>query len=431
MLIPIEKLIYGGDGLARGPDKTIFVPFVLEGEQVVAEVTEQRPGFARAQATRIVSASEHRIEARCPYFQRCGGCHYQHTSYQHQLEIKASILRETLRRTGKLEWTSEIATHPSPPWEYRNRTRMRIMREPEFSLAYFRFASHEPLAIAECPISSPLINRTIAAVNALGKSGAVPEGIAEIELFADSADLQLMLELYCNPVPAQARLEELLAVLRSSISQIASLAAFRLLDRQHSPSSAGERPPLVLGAPFVTYRTQTSEYRVSPGSFFQTNRHLTQTLIELATKDRSGRLALDLYAGVGLFTSALAPNFERVIAVESATSSARDLRHNVPPNAHPVAQDVEAFLISREAQRLRPDLVIVDPPRAGLGERVARQLASLAASRITYVSCDPATLARDLRVLLASGYAIEQIDLVDLFPQTFHIESVAYLTRHG
>ena len=102
MLLSIEKLIYGGDGLARGPDKTIFVPFVLEGEQVDAEVTRQRPGFARAQATRIVSASEYRIEARCPYFQHCGGCHYQHTSYEHQLEIKASILRETLRRTGEV-----------------------------------------------------------------------------------------------------------------------------------------------------------------------------------------------------------------------------------------------------------------------------------------------------------------------------------------
>lgn len=428
MLLSIEKLVYGGDGLARGADRTIFVPFVLEGEQVEADITEQRPGFARAQVTRVVSGSSQRIDPKCPYFARCGGCHYQHTGYEHQLEIKQSILRETLRRTGKLDWSGEIISHPSPPWNYRNRTRMRVMREPEFSLAYFRFASHEPLAIAECPISSPLINRAIAAINALGTSGAVPEGIAEIEFFADAADTQLMLELYCNPVPARSAFEQFFAAVRAPVPEARSIGVFAFRNRQNCNASSAAKPQLLIGAPSLSYQTERDQYRVSLGSFFQTNRHLTQTLVDLATKDRAGHTALDLYAGVGLFTLPLARNFERVIAVESASSSAADLRHNARPNVASIAKPVETFLSSRKAQRLHVDFILVDPPRAGLGERVARQLASLAAPRLTYVSCDPATLARDLRILLSPGYSIEQIHLVDLFPQTFHIETVVYLT---
>ncbi|MGC2321694.1 MAG: TRAM domain-containing protein, partial [Terriglobales bacterium] len=178
MRLTIDKLIYGGNGLARlpadekGPGKAAFLPFVLEGENVEAEITEQKLGFARARAEKILEASPHRVEPGCPYFGQCGGCHYQHASYEHQLEIKSAILRETLRRVGKIELAQEIHIHPSPPWNYRNRTRLRVRTRP-FVLGYNRMGSSALLPVEQCPISSPLINKAISALWQLGGAGGV------------------------------------------------------------------------------------------------------------------------------------------------------------------------------------------------------------------------------------------------------------------
>ncbi len=205
MRLTIEKLVYGGDGLARlpadehGPGKAAFVPFVLAGEEVEAAVIEEKPGFARAQAASILTASPHRTPPPCPYFQACGGCHYQHASYEHQLEIKAAILKENLRRIAKLDLQQELAVHPSPPWNYRNRTRLKVQTSPQFALGYYRLNSHELLPVEQCPISSPLINRVIAKFWELGRAGKLPTAMDEIEFFADAKDSQLLSEVYCAP----------------------------------------------------------------------------------------------------------------------------------------------------------------------------------------------------------------------------------------
>src|SRR5215472_3512059 len=165
MNLTIEKLIYGGDGLARlpaderGRGKAVFLPFVLPGEKVEASITDEKPGFAWATVDEILEPSQERTSASCPYFERCGGCHYQHTNYEEQLEIKKAILKENLYRLAKLDLEAEMAVHPSPPWNYRNRTRMQVRTEPEFALGFFKVSSHALLAVEECPISSPLINR--------------------------------------------------------------------------------------------------------------------------------------------------------------------------------------------------------------------------------------------------------------------------------
>src|SRR5271167_282195 len=181
MQLTIEKLVYGGDGLARlpadehGPGKAVFVPFVLEGEQIEASLLEQKRSFARGHAETILQASSKRVEPHCPYFQRCGGCHYQHASYEHQLEVKAAILKENLRRIAKLELETRITIHPSPPWNYRNRTRLKVQAVPEFALGYYKFGSHELLPVEECPVSSPLINRAISSFWQMGRGRTVPD----------------------------------------------------------------------------------------------------------------------------------------------------------------------------------------------------------------------------------------------------------------
>lgn len=436
-------MIYGGDGLARlpaderGRGKAAFVPFVLAGEKIEATITEQKPGFARAHADAIVESSPHRIQPGCPYFGQCGGCHYQHASYQHQLEIKKDILRETLRRTAQIELSREIEVHPSPPWNYRNRSRLQIQTSPEFKAGYFKMASHELLAVEECPISSPLIHRGIARIWQIGREGKVPQGVREIEFFANADDSKMLIEISTSPDVRRATVRSWAEELLASMPEIAGIVVFR------DNSRGGFHPQeklLRIGADYLTYQTKKNTYRVSAGSFFQTNRHLTDELVRIVTQGQSGELVLDLYAGAGLFSTALS-DFHHIVSVESSQTSSADLSYNLPSNGVAVQATTEQYLAGmQKTGRIgkgavlphsfhKPDLAVVDPPRSGLGERVARMLATLGAPRVIYVSCDPVTLARDLVILLAAGYRIEQMHLVDLFPQTYHLESVVHLVR--
>ena len=451
MHLNIEKLIYGGDGLARlpaddrGRGKAAFIPLVLGGEKIEAAITEEKPSFVRAHAEAIVEPSPHRVAPPCPHFGRCGGCHYQHASYDHQLEIKEEILRENLRRIAKLELQCEIEVHPSPPWHYRNRSRMQVRTRPRFSAGYFKFASHELLPVEECPISSPLINRGIAALWRSGRAGQAVEGVREVEFFANSEadgnETRLLLEFLCAPEARRAAVRAWAEELCAAMPEIAGVVAFR------EPQRGVLEPLVAVGASELTYQTKNAAYRVSAGSFFQTNRFLINELVNVVTAGRSGQLALDLYAGVGLFSTALARDVRHIISVESSQTAANDLQYNLPLTGKAVHAATEQYLAKlgdngragrgalRQGAALppqlvhKPDLVVVDPPRGGLGDRAARLLADVDAPRITYVSCDPATLARDLVPLEASGYRVDQVHLVDLFPQTYHLESVLHLIR--
>jgi 23S rRNA (uracil1939-C5)-methyltransferase len=432
--LTIEKLVYGGDGLARlpadrfGPGKGVFLPFVLPGEQVEAALVEQKPGFGRARLDRIVQASAHRIPPFCLYFERCGGCHYQHTSYEYQLEMKVAILQENLRRIAKLDLNVELGIHRSPPWNYRNRSRLKIQTAPEFALGYFKLDSHELLAVEDCPISSPLINRAIAAFWEWGRAGQTARGLYEIEFFADAEDSQLLVELYGNP-QLRATAEQLAEELQAILPQVAGVVVFESTSPPRSKPQAG--PPRQTGgwgAGALVYRAEGAAYRVSAGAFFQVNRHLVGKLVGLVSDGRAGTVALDLYAGTGLFSSVLSRGFAQVIAVESSPISYADLVHNSPANVRAVRASSDQYL-QQASGKVRADLVVIDPPRSGLGTGVLNSLVEWAAPRLIYVSCDPATLARDLGRLLAAGYRVEQAHLVDLFPQTYHLESVFQLTR--
>jgi 23S rRNA (uracil1939-C5)-methyltransferase len=446
LLLTIEKLIYGGDGLARlpaddhGRGKAVFVPFVLDGEKIEAKLTEQKSSFARAKVEAIIEPSAHRVRPGCRHYGRCGGCQYQHASYEHQLEIKKEILRENLRRIAKLDLPCEISVHPSPPWNYRNRSRLQVRTKAEFVAGYFQLASHDVIAVEECPISSPLINRGIAALWQSGRAGQVPEGAREIEFFANADDTLLLVELWCAAEARRAAVRKWAEALRAAMPEIAGVVALRA----HQPGErAAVQQEIFLsdGEKSLTYQTQLAAYRVSAGAFFQTNRHLTDELVKLLTQGRTGDVALDLYAGVGLFSTVLARDFHHIVSVEPSHPAAADLRYNLPANGEVVQATTEQYL-SRPEDRERvaskaiaprgtqkADLVVVDPPRSGLGERVAGALANMGAPRLTYVSCDPATLARDLVPLLAAGYQVEQAHLVDLFPHTHHLESVLQLVR--
>ncbi len=440
MQLEIKKMVYGGDGLARlpaydkGRGKTVFLPLVLPGEQVEASLLDSRAGFARARLDGILAPAADRVDPGCPYFTRCGGCHYQHANYEAQIGFKSEILRETLRRTAKLELQAEIQLHRSEPWNYRNRTRMRVHHAPQFGLGYYRYNSHEFMPAEHCPISSPLINRAIAAVWNSGRADAVPKLLHGFQFFANHDDSELLIEMYITPTSDPKACERFAASLREALPGLVGAAVFAaspVVDesRQHAPLAAvHSEKPEIFGAGSLMYHAVGHRFRVSAGSFFQTNRFLVDELAHIVTKGMSGRTALDLYAGAGLFTLPLAQTFEDVVAVEASPHSFADLRLNAPATVKPIRATSETLLSERGGKH-GFDLVVVDPPRAGLGEKVAAALGRMPVPRVTYVSCDPATLSRDLRVLLECGFRVEQAHLIDLFPQTYHMETVLHLVR--
>jgi len=438
--LSIDKLVYGGDGLARlpadekGRGKTVFLPYVLPGERVDATLMQNRSGFARARLNKVVTASPDRVEPKCGYFGRCGGCQYEHASYSAQGRFKVEILRETLRRTAKLELACEIELHVGEPWHYRNRTRMRVLHAPSFALGYFRADSHELLAVERCPISSPLVNRGIAMVWEQGRASKVPSSVHGVQFFANQDDSTLLAELFVRPQSGGAEVGVFAQTLLAELDAITGVVIFATSpfedeSRQKAPlSSAHDERSTVVGNRSLTYRAAGRDYRVSGGSFFQTNRFLVDELVEVATAGAAGQIALDLYAGVGLFTVPLAAKFDEVVAVETSPHAVADLQYNVGGNVKAVRATTEAFL-EKQAAQIKADFVLLDPPRAGLGEKAAAALCRTSAGMVTLVSCDPATLSRDLRLLLESGFKVAKAHLFDLFPQTAHMETVLQLVR--
>ncbi len=427
MEITIEKLIYGGEGLAHHDGSTVFVPFVLPAERVTAAPVEQKKKFIRARVERVLEPSPERSAARCPHFGVCGGCDYQHIPYDAQLKFKSEILRETLRRIGRVEWPGEITTHASPPWAYRNRAQWKVRPLGEdgvggMGIGYFRANSTALCAVEDCAILSPLLLKTLLALRAGAAAGMLPRELREIEAFAGGDDSKLLITVTFAGFPARA--QELVDKLRGILPEIESLLF-------HDPT----RERMELDGPgYVECEAAGTTYRVGHFSFFQVNRFLAGELARVvAENEADGKLAFDLFAGVGLFSVPLAKRFARVIAVESNPAAARDLEANTSGRVARSGRvievrsaEVEQFLTKLKE---KPQLVVLDPPRAGLTPGIIKHLTRIAPARITYVSCDPPTLARDLAAFAKAGYDISSVHLFDLFPQTFHMETVVGLRR--
>ncbi len=378
----IEKLVYGGDGLARSGGRVVLTPFVLPGELVDVLTQRAKSDLLRGILAKVLEPSELRVDPPCPYFGRCGGCHYQHTLYENQLELKRVILLEVFRRVGRIELEHEIGMLAGDPWHYRNRAQLHAH---DGRVGFHAPGSHEVIPVDRCLISSPKLNDVIGRL--ARELPHYPKFSTTIELFTNEVDVQVNV---MDRIPASARslFEEL-----------------------------GTSLPIEQGA-----------FRVSRNSFFQVNRFLIERLLDVAIGQAEGESALDLYAGVGLFAHRLAARFRAVTAVETGSSAFRDLEFNTKRAGLAVTcvkQTAEEYLAGLETT---PDWIVADPPRAGLGKQATRELLRLRAPRLTIVSCDPSTLARDLRSFLDGGYRLASTTLVDLFPQTYHLETVVQLT---
>jgi 23S rRNA (uracil1939-C5)-methyltransferase len=439
-LVEIGKPIYGGAFLTRLEGKAVFVPLTLPGEQARVLITQSKPGYATAEAEEIVRTAPERVAPACPHFGACGGCHYQHTDYATQLAIKQAILRETLERGGvavPVEIRVLSGEPQSQSWHYRNRIRLAF--DSSGRLGYRGRRSHAVVPMRECPIAAPLLVEAALTFADVASGFAPALRPTEIALFCNTSETALLASIF-TASPAKLRFDELAQALHE---RIPALIGAELVNE----SRLGEQSQSIAqwGATSLSYRAAGFDYRVDHGAFFQVNRWLVDALVEQVAADHKGRLAWDLYAGVGLFARRLAAQFDHVVAVESAPSATAALEENLRgTEATAVKAETLAFLRGiRKAgpskstrpglivpDLIVPDLIVMDPPRTGLGAETCALLGEIAAPAVVYVSCDPATLARDLRALIGSGYQIQSITLADLFPQTFHMETVVQL-RHA
>ncbi len=398
MRLTIEKAVYGGYGLARGGDGgVVLVRGALPGEIVDVAVVEKKKDYATAATVAVVAASPHRVPPPCAVYGVCGGCSLQHADYPFQLAMKASAVADTLRRIAKIG-TGPPEVRPSDAFRYRHRAQFKA---DAAGIGFYAERSHRVVGVRECPLMVDGINGMLAAC----REAAAIAGAGGVVVASDG-------ERTVAQFAGIARDDRIAGILREGG---AAGVAFR---------------DGAWGACGLVFRLGGFAYGVSPGTFFQANWKLNLDLIArvkaLVGEGPGGRV-LDLYAGAGNFALPLSGPAEEVVAVEESGDAFRDLKRNVAANrignVKPVRSRIEGF---RPPGRY--DAVVVDPPRTGLSERGVRLLRELRARRVLYVSCNPATLARDLS-RLSGSYGIAGIEAYDFFPQTHHVETLAVLER--
>lgn len=409
ILISLDKFTYGGDAMGRLPDaRAVFVPFALPGEQVRIQIVEEKRGYVRAELLEIIQPSPERIPARCPHFGTCGGCHYQHLPYGSQLEYKTGILRDQLTRIGQIANPpiQPILACPDP-WNYRNHVQFHV--HPNGSLGFQAPNSNRIVPVQECHLPE-------APLNALW-----PQLEFEPETGIERLSLRLGTE------------EEIMLLLESRNPEIpgldvqAGISVLHQFDGESLVLVGDDRLRMDVQLPGGSQRRS---FVVSSGSFFQVNTHMAGVLVDHLLSNLPGNLdtMLDVYCGVGLFSAFLAPHVRHLIGIEASPAACEDFSINLDEFDH-----VELYEATAEqvlpALQVKPDLILVDPPRAGLERSALEAILAMQPKTLAYVSCDPATLARDARRLITGGYQLQKITPLDLFPHTFHIESVSFFTR--
>jgi len=378
--VRVERIVPRGYGIAFVEGLTVLVALAAPGDELTVRLTDVKKRLAFAEIISVNVPSPQRQTPPCQYFGECGGCDFQQLKYEAQLEAKIAIIRDSLHRIGKINYEGEMPIIPSPPLEYRSRVRWQVDSATR-DFGYFKRGSHEIVDVQQCPKITPELNRTLAEL----RSAVDRESSDHIEISAVSGDSDISIASSQADEPAKA----------------------------------------------VTWDSGTDTYTYSAQTFFQANKFLIPQLIESAVGAAQGGIGFDLYSGVGLFTLPLARAFDKVIAVEEHPFSSRMCGENLKnadlENAVTVTRSVQRFLADNRTRDV--DLVILDPPRAGTEKGVIKMLSELAPRAISYVSCDPSILGRDLRELIDGGYRIDSLTALDLFPQTHHVETVARLSR--
>ncbi len=404
--LELTGMAHGGAALGRHKKQVIFVPYSIPGERIRARIVEARQSYAYGELIEIIQPSPVRVEPPCPHFGpgRCGGCQFQHIAYERQLELKQQVVRDQLERIGKLKAPVVHPTIPSPsPWHYRSHATFTLTDEGH--LGFYSDDNRRIVPIEVCHILHPAL------LDLLEQLDLEAEGIerARLQVGSEPTDQMIVLQTADDLAPA---------------IEVDLPVSINLLLSDNEPVN-------LVGSPHVTYRVFERSFRVTAGGFFQVNLPVAGILVEQVLERlnlRGEEAVLDLYSGVGLFTAFIAERAGLVLSVESYPPAVSDAEANLADleNVELVEGPVEAVLEDLAGPF---DAAVLDPPRTGLSDAVIRELGRLAIPLLVYVSCDPATLARDIRQLAGRGYHLVDVQPVDMFPQTYHVEAVAVLRR--
>jgi 23S rRNA (uracil1939-C5)-methyltransferase len=383
LLVDIERILPGGVGLAHAEGKTVFVALAAPGDRLRVTIDREQGKLLFASIKEIISPSPVRIEPPCPYFGRCGGCDFQQMTYEAQLHAKVEIIRDCLHRIAGLDPIPDFVVRPSTEWHYRGRAVWQIDPEKKM-IGYYERGSRRVCDVADCAVLVPELQQTLEDARSTSRS-SFPSDLKHLQVVRGDNGVSL------------------------------------------SPAFAGFQTKE------LSLRIGDEIYSFNAEAFFQINQELLPPLVDFALAGVRGESALDLYCGVGLFTVPLARRFKRVVGVESNSGAARFARRNVQQttlqNTHIVTTTVTEWMTTAAIAGSEYDFVLLDPPRAGAESAVINGILKLAPARISYVSCDPATLARDLKKLIAGGYEVDSMAAFDMFPQTHHVETVVLLKR--
>jgi len=401
----IEKIVPDGFGLAHGENLTIFVPLVAAGDRARVRIERKKGKVAFAELVEILEPSADRIEPPCPHFGVCGGCDFQQLNYTAQLRAKVEIVQDCLRRIGKIDWQQEIEIVPSPnTWNYR--TRAQWKRDGK-KLGYFERKSHRVCDVRVCPILTETLQKTLQSARENSDWN-----FAELRATASSETVSLS---FANT--------------RTDAEPDENFYAANKIQEENDRTDASSRKSK---AEEINLKVGDFDYSFSANVFFQVNHGLLPEFVKTAIGKAEGNLALDLYCGVGLFTLPLAAKFKKVVGIEGNRLSIQFAKSNAQTadfkNVDFEVSAVGKWLEQNAAKLAGIDFVLLDPPRSGADTETIKTLIGLQPAKIVYVSCNPATLARDLRALTAGGYEIEKVRAFDFFPQTHHVETIVHLS---
>lgn len=430
--VAIERLVFQGSGLGHLPDgRVIFVPYTAPGDLAEVEVAETREDFVRANLVQVLTPSPVRVDPPCRYYGNCGGCQWQHLEYASQLQWKREILQELLARVGKLPGVPVLApVVPAGPWEYRARAQFKIFAGARLHIGFHQRETQRVVDIDRCPLLDTRLNDVLRTLRSM-RDPALPKlfpQVREVWVAVGAGTGEGVVSLFARTQDRAA----IRLLFHRIQAEVPTLQGVVLLDgnpRQH-PRFVDRH-----GHGAILEQVGDCRFRVDATAFFQVSGlaagTLTRLVMEAAALTGTERV-LDLYSGVGTFTVPLARLAREVVGIEANAAAATDAVHNLRTNGCPEARIVQAQVeqvLPTVAKEGPWDLVVLDPPRQGCSRRVLDAMAGMAVPRVIYVSCDPSTLARDLGILVPSGYRCLSLQPVDLFPQTFHLESVAILER--
>ncbi len=421
----IERLVYGGKGLGRYNNMVVFAPDVITGEKALVEIRARKKDYAEAELIQILEPSPHRITPACPIYHDCGGCQWMHMDYPFQVQSKREILSETFKRTLKMDDITIQPLIPSSPFNYRQRAQFKVKEENgNYQIGYYKRETHQLVAVEKCLLLKPLLNKALKNIRELLNSAEIsqPKNLKEMHMHCSSDERAIVFILYADGIN-KGELDNLFMKIKEAVSEAAGII---FIDKNKKRITAG--------SPYIEEELQDISFRISGDSFSQIDWVQNKILVKLALDyigDARYKNALDLFCGIGNFTLFISKNADNVIGIDSGKTAIDDAQYNSKKNLIPnisfMYNDVKYRMASLLAEGRHFNLVLIDPPRNGVGKESVNLIVRFQPSKIIYISCNPVTLSRDIVHFKANGYELKRLQAVDMFPQTYHIETIAEL----